>query len=61
MRLGEKHYSPRERAINIIELPFFYSKEDIQTVYEQVKNDNRLSLKTKNDLLDKLRRIYKKK
>lgn len=61
MRLGEFHYSAKERALNIIELPDFYTKDDVRTVYEELKNDGRLSPTKRNEIVSKLIKIYRNK
>lgn len=58
--LTRENATIKGKALNIINHSDFYTKEEIKRVYENVSNDNRLSQKTRMELLDGLRKEYKR-
>lgn len=59
--LGTENNSIKRKAFNIINHSDFYTKEEIREAYESITKDNRLSQKTKMELIDGLRKAYKRK
>jgi len=59
--LGRENKTVKGKAINIINNPDFYTKEEIKALYELIPLDSRLSQKTRVELLNGLRKVYKRK
>lgn len=55
----ETRISAKRLASSCIEFPDRYTKHEIKDVYEMLKNDKRIEIKTRNELLNSLRKIYK--
>lgn len=59
--LGRENRTIKRKAQNIISNPDFYTREEIKQVYESVTKDNRLAQETKVELMNGLRKVYKRK
>lgn len=59
--LGRTNFTAKGKAINVIENPDFYSKEEVKTIYTKLSKDSRVEILTRNKLLDGLRKVYKSK
>ena len=59
--LLKENKSAMKHAISIIAYSEPYTKEEVKKAYILLANDKRVEARTKNVLLDQLRRIYKNK
>lgn len=59
--LGKENNSVKLKSLNIINHSDFYTKEEIREAYESITKDNRLSQKTKIELINGLKKAYKQK
>ena len=56
--LGRKNFSIMRKATNIICCSEFYSLDEMKEIYSLVNQDDRLSMKTKVELLKGIKRVY---
>lgn len=55
----ETRMSAKKLAISCIEFSDRYTKQEIKEVYKMLQNDKRVGIRTRNELLNSLRKIYK--